>query len=67
MDETREELITEVVEKLRDIESEVTCREGELFDGDLCDALRYLDDVRDLLERLNNDEYDIVDYNSDDY
>lgn len=54
---TRQELIEDLQTALNDIDSEVNCREGQSFDGELCDAIRYLDDAKEILEQLNKDSY----------
>jgi hypothetical protein len=57
--ETRQELIELAKMYCNDIESEIDCREGQLFDGELCDAIRYLDELAMILDQLNKDEYAI--------
>lgn len=63
--ETRQELIERAKMYLNDIESEIDCREGQRFDGELCDALRYLDDLALVLDQLNDDDYELEDDEDD--
>lgn len=55
---TRNELENEVIDQCNNIISEIECRDGQPFDGELFDALCYLDSVKDALEILNNDDYE---------
>ena len=54
---TRKELEEEVRSKCNDIISEITCRKGQPFEGELDDALRYVDHMVAALESLNSDDY----------
>ena len=54
----RDELEQEVICACNDIISEIECRDGQLFDGNLSDALGYVDGLVEALERLNQDDYD---------
>lgn len=56
--ETRFELEDRAEEILGNIKSEIQCRAGQLFNGDLIDAIGYAEDLIEVLETLNNDEYE---------
>jgi hypothetical protein len=60
--ETRQELIELAKMYLNDIESEIDCRDDQLFDGELDDAIRYLDNLALVLDQLNNDDYNIEEF-----
>ena len=56
--ETRQELEDRAKEILNNIESEIDCRAGQLFNGELFDAIGYVDDLLEVLEQLNSDSYE---------
>jgi len=60
--ETRQELIELAKMYLNDIESEIDCRNDQLFEGELNDAIRYLDNLTLVLDQLNNDDYNIEEF-----
>ena len=57
--ENRLELEDRAKEILNNIESEIDCRAGQLYDGELFDAISYVDDLIEVLEQLNRDAYEI--------
>jgi hypothetical protein len=56
--ETRQELEERLETVLNDILSEVQARKGEVFDGNLEDALSFLKEAQTILNQLNDDNYE---------
>jgi len=55
---TRQEIEEYVHMKLTDALSEIECRKGQPFEGDLCDAIYYIEDALDYIKILDNDDYE---------
>jgi len=55
---TREEIEDYVHMKLTDALSEIECRKGQEFDGELCDAIYYIEDALDYIKILDKDDYE---------
>ena len=55
---TRDEIEEYVHMKLTDALSEIDCRKGKPFEGDLCDAIYYIEEALDCIKILDNDDYE---------
>jgi hypothetical protein len=55
---TREDIEEYVSMKLTDALSEIECRKGQPFEGELCDAIYYIEDALDYVKLLDRDDYE---------